>query len=68
MIIFLVVKSDLVVIQEETLTELQGFLGSAEELNQRLKENITYIKQDLIREIHDNRLKRGNIPIPQSTL
>jgi hypothetical protein len=31
MIIFLVVKSDLVVIQEETLTKLQGFLGSAEE-------------------------------------
>jgi len=37
-------------------------------LNQRLKENITYIKQDLIRVINDNRLKRGNIPIPQSTL
>ena len=37
-------------------------------LNQRLKENITYIKQDLIREINDNRLKRGNIPITQSTL
>jgi hypothetical protein len=37
-------------------------------LNQRLKEKITYIKQDLIREINENRLKRGDIPIPQSTL
>jgi len=37
-------------------------------LNQRLKESITCSKQDITREINGNRIKRGDIPIPQSTL
>jgi hypothetical protein len=36
-------------------------------LNQRLKESITCTKQDLIRDINDKRIKRGDIPIPQTT-
>ena len=37
-------------------------------LNKRFSENITYKKQDLIREINDNRIKREEIPLPRSTL
>ncbi len=37
-------------------------------LNKRFSENITYTKQDLIREINDNRIKREEFPIPRSTL
>jgi len=37
-------------------------------LNQRLSENITIIKQDIIKEINDARIKRGDAPIPQSNL
>src|SRR5574340_788658 len=33
-------------------------------LNERFSENITYKKRDLIREINDNRIKRGEVPIP----
>jgi len=32
-------------------------------LNQRLKENITCTKQVLVREINDNRIRRGDVPI-----
>ena len=37
-------------------------------LNQRLKKSITCSKQDITRERNDKRIKRGDIPIPQSTL
>jgi methionyl-tRNA formyltransferase len=37
-------------------------------LNQYLKENITCTKQDIIKEINDARIKRGDIPIPLSTI
>ena len=37
-------------------------------LNQRLSENITVTKQDLIKEINDARIRRGDAPIPQSNL
>jgi len=37
-------------------------------LNQRLKKSRTSTKQDLIREINDKRIKRGDSPIPQTTL
>ncbi len=37
-------------------------------LNQHLKKNIMGTKQDIIQEINDNRIKRGDISISQSTL
>jgi hypothetical protein len=37
-------------------------------LNQILFENITIRKQEIIREINEKRIKRGDAPIPQSTL
>ena len=37
-------------------------------LNQRLKENITCTKQVLVREINDNRIRRGDVPIGRSSL
>ena len=37
-------------------------------LNKRFSESITYTKRDLIREINNNRIKRGEVLIPQSTL
>jgi hypothetical protein len=37
-------------------------------LNQRLKENITCTKQILVREINDNRIRRGDVPIGRSSL
>ena len=37
-------------------------------LNQILSENITIRKQELIREINEKRIKKGDSPIPQSTL
>jgi hypothetical protein len=37
-------------------------------LNQNLKENINCTKQDLINEINDARLKRGDVPVPPPTL
>lgn len=37
-------------------------------LNQLLSENITIRRQELIREINEKRIKRGDSPIPQSTL
>jgi hypothetical protein len=37
-------------------------------LKQYLKENITCTKQDIIKEINDARIKRGDIPIPLSTI
>jgi hypothetical protein len=36
-------------------------------LNQRLSENITSRKQDIILEVNNNRIRRGEVPIPQST-
>jgi hypothetical protein len=37
-------------------------------LNQLLSENITIRKQEIIREINEKRIKKGDSPIPQSTL
>ncbi len=37
-------------------------------LNQRLKENITRTKEALVREINDNRIKRGDVPISRPSL
>ncbi len=37
-------------------------------LNQRLKENITCTKEVLVREINDNRIKRGDVPISRPSL
>jgi hypothetical protein len=37
-------------------------------LNQLLSENITIRREELIREINEKRIKRGDSPIPQSTL
>jgi hypothetical protein len=37
-------------------------------LNQYLKENITCTKHDLIKEINDARVKRGDVPVPPPTL
>jgi hypothetical protein len=37
-------------------------------LNQRLKENITCTKEVLVREINDNRNRRGDVPIGRSSL
>jgi hypothetical protein len=37
-------------------------------LNQLLSENITIRRQEIIREINEKRIKRGDSPIPQSTL
>jgi hypothetical protein len=37
-------------------------------LNQRLKENITCTKQVLVREINNNRNRRGDVPIGRSSL
>jgi hypothetical protein len=37
-------------------------------LNQRLKENITCTKEVLVREINDDRIKRGDVPISRSSL
>jgi hypothetical protein len=37
-------------------------------LNQILSENITIRKQEIIREINEKRIKKGDSPIPQSTL
>ncbi len=37
-------------------------------LNQRLKENITCTKEVLVREINDNRIRRGDVPISRSSL
>ncbi len=37
-------------------------------LNQLLSENITCTKQIIVRDINDKRIKRGDVPIPQSTL
>ncbi len=36
-------------------------------MNKRLSENITCKKHELIREINDKRIKRDEVPIPQST-
>ncbi len=36
-------------------------------LNQHLKENITIRKQHIIREINENRIKKGDFPIPKTT-
>ncbi len=37
-------------------------------LNQRLKENITCTKEVLVRDINDNRIRRGDVPIGRSSL
>ena len=37
-------------------------------LNQRLKENITCTKEVLVREINDNRIRQGDVPISRSSL
>lgn len=37
-------------------------------LNQHLKKNITIRKQRIIRDINENRIKRGDFPIPKTTL
>lgn len=37
-------------------------------LNQHLRENITCTKQILVREINDNRIKRGDVPISRTSL
>lgn len=37
-------------------------------LNQLLSDNITIRKQEIVREINDKRIKRGDSPIPQATL
>jgi hypothetical protein len=37
-------------------------------INQLISENITIRRQELVREINEKRIKRGDSPIPQSTL